>query len=325
MKRIMPVFGVAAILVAAAPATVDPLEARIDSRDATRFAALFARTNGKPDAAALQRDYLDGSGRGVEIFTPYRIEDAANLAKAVAADPARYRYAIDTCLPLVGALNAELRATYLAYRGLFPAKALPSIYVIFGAANSGGTAKPDAQVIGLESMCGPGTTPEGFRTAMRAIFAHETAHGFQTVPPESAVNDKLMYLALSEGTPDYLASVVTGASPSVDRERYGRANEATLWQQFQRDRALLTGRSWGEIDNTPALKAAINRWFNNTGTAPAGVPSEMGYWVGMQIARAYIDKAPDRRVAIETLLARADPPALATASGYAGRASAVWP
>ncbi len=280
---------------------------------------MFERTGGKADAAALQRDYLDGSGRGVEIFTPYRIEDAATLAKAVSADPERYRYAIKTCLPLVKALNAELRATYLAYRGLMPERALPTIYLVFGAANSGGTAKPDAQVIGLEVMCAPGTTPDAFKRAMRATFAHETAHSFQVEPLESAIRDPLMFLAFNEGVPDYLASVVTGAPPSPEREAYGRANEAALWQQFERDRALLAGRSFAAIDQTPALRTALRRWFGNAGASPPGVPFEMGYWVGMQIAKAYVEKAPDQRAAIERLIARTDPPLLASESGYRGK------
>lgn len=304
---------------APAPAPIDPMTATVNVRDAERFVAVFEKNGGKPDATTLQRDYLDGGGRGVEIFTPYRIEDAANLAKTVAAETERYSYAIKTCLPLAGALNAELRATYLAYRGLLPARPLPTIYIVFGAANSGGTAKPDAQVIGLEVMCAPGTTPEAFRRAMRATFAHETAHSFQVEPPESAMRDPLMLLALNEGVPDYLASVVTGAPPSPEREAYGRKNEATLWAQFERDRALLMGRSFAEIDKTPAMKTALQRWFSNAGATPPGIPFELGYWIGMQIAKGYVDKATDKRAAIEQLIARADPPALMAASGYQGR------
>lgn len=307
-----------ALLSSAGFAATDPLTTVIDTRDAARFAAVFARSGGKPDAASIQRDYLNGAGRGVEVFMSGRIENAANLATAIAADRERYAYAIKTCLPLAASLDGELRATYLAYRGLLPDRQLPAVYVVFGAANSGGTAKPDAQVIGLESMCGPGTTPQQFRAGMRNIFAHEVAHTFQPNVPESATHDKLMYMALSEGTPDFLASLVTGNPPSVVREEYGRANEAKLWAQFQRDRALLLGKSWAEIDTDPVLKAAMHRWFGNAGAAPEGVPSEMGYWVGMQIATASFRAAPDKRAAINALLARADPIALGNASGYDG-------
>jgi hypothetical protein len=315
------ILSMALVTATSAVAGGDPLTATIDTRDADRFAAIFERTGGALGADVLQREYLNGSGRGVDIFTPYRIESAANLAKAVSADKARYAYAIKTCLPLVTSLEGELRATYLAYQGLFPNRTLPAIYIVFGAANSGGTAKADAQVIGLESMCGPGTTPDQFKAAMRNIFAHETSHTFQSEVPEAATDDKLMFYALSEGTPDYLADVVTGVIQSQDREAYGRANEAQLWAQFQKDRALLKGKSWAELDAVPELNAAFHRWFGNAGAAPPGMPSEMGYWVGMQVAGAYVRKASNKRAAIDALLARLDPIAIAAASGYDGKVS----
>jgi hypothetical protein len=307
------------LLASAGFAATDPLTTKIDTRDAERFAALFARSGGKPDAALLQREYLDNGGRGVEVFMSGRIENAANLATAIANDPDRYAYAIRTCLPLVASLDGELRATYLAYRGLLPDRQLPAVYIVFGAANSGGTAKPDAQVIGLESMCGLGTTPQQFRSGMRNIFAHEVAHTFQPNVSEFATHDKLMFMALSEGTPDFLASLVTGNPPSAVREEYGRANESRLWAQFQRDRAVLLGKSWAEIDSDPVLNAAMHRWFGNAGAAPQGVPSEMGYWVGMQIAAASFRTSPDKRAAISALITRADPIALGNASGYDGK------
>ena len=141
-------------------ARVDPLSFAVDLRDAFRFARLMADTDYRPSARQIEEAYLKDSGRGVEIFTPGRIENAENLARAIAAEPERYRYAIETCLPVVESTNAELRATYLAFRGLLPEFPLPAVTVLFGAGNSGGTAAPDMQVIGLEVICGPGTTVE---------------------------------------------------------------------------------------------------------------------------------------------------------------------
>ena len=157
---------------------VDPLTADIDARDAQRF-ALLMQDGAVPTAELLQRAYLDGAGPGVKIFTPMRIVDAQRLARAVAARADNYRYAIKQCLPQLPALRSDLRAIYLAFAGLLPERPLPAIHVVFGAGNSGGTASLDAQVIGLEVICVPGTTPEQFRTKMRAFFAHETVHTWQ--------------------------------------------------------------------------------------------------------------------------------------------------
>lgn len=291
----------------------DPLTARIEDDDAARFAALFEKSGGQPDAAQLQASYLNGAGQGVAVFTPDRIKDAANLARAIKAEPSRYAYAIKTCLPLVPELNADLRSTYLAYLGLLPKRPLPRVHIVFGAGNSGGTASAAAQVLGLEVMCGPGTTPDQFRATMRAMFAHETVHSWQTQPSKLAMRDLLLMSALREGVPDYLATLVTGKIPGPERHAWASQREAWLWQQFEADRRKLTN------PEDPAAEAIFKRWFANYGNAPEGWPFEAGYWVGMRIAESYVARASDKRAAIEALIAMEDPQAILAASGYAPR------
>lgn len=292
---------------------VDPLTARIEDSDAQRFAAVFAATGGSPDAARLQTGYLDGAGEGVAVFTPDRIVSAANLARAVRAEPDRYAYAIKTCLPLLDELNRDLRATYLAYRGLLPKRSLPRVHVVFGAGNSGGTASPEAQVMGLEVMCGPGTTPDQFRASMRSMFAHETVHSWQTPPSREAMRDLLLMAALREGVPEYLAALVTGRVPSPDRHAWASEREAWLWRQFEADRKRLTD------PDDPKSEAIFKRWFANYGAAPEGWPFEVGYWIGMRIAESYVARASDKQAAIEALIAMEDPQAILAASGYGPR------
>jgi len=315
MKQ-LPLFFWAAMLLAgqAFAAGVDPLTARLNADDARRFAVAFE--NGRTSAAELQSGYLDGAGRGVEIFTPGRIRNAGVLAASVSRRRPDYAHAIRTCLPLVDSLNEELRATYLAYRGLLPELPLPAVYIVFGAGNSGGTAAPDAQVIGLEVMCRAGITTEAFRDMMRGIFAHETAHTWQ---PRTGAEpkDALLHAALAEGVPDLMSRLVTGQQPSPEREAWSRGREAEIWRRFEADRAL-----WQE-SGPNAREEITRRWFANYGntfpTLPEGWPSELGYWVGMNIAQAYLDKATDRRAALRELLDNRDPAALLRASGYAPR------
>lgn len=300
-------------------APVDPLTIEIGQTDADRFATLFRETGGKPTAEQVQKRYLDGAGDGVRIFTPDRIENAANLAKAISAQPDNYRYAIETCLPLVASMNGPLRATYLSYRGLLPGRPLPRVHIVFGAANSGGYATPDAQVLGLEASCGKGTTPDQFRAALSGLFAHETVHSWQRQATPEAMKDLLLFMALREGTPDYLASLVTGTQPNPARETWGRGREAAVWADFQKDRATMLARTSDDFSKQPAQGAAFKRWFYNFGSAPEGWPFEAGYWVGMQIAAAYVAQATDKRAAINDLIEAKDPAAILKASGYEAR------
>jgi hypothetical protein len=300
-------------------APVDPLTVTIDQTDAERFAKLFRETGGKPTAEQIQKRYLDGAGDGVRIFTPYRIENAANMAAAFATQTDNYRYAIETCLPLVASMNAELRATYLAFGGLLPERPLPPVHVVFGVGTSGGFASSDAQVIGLEVVCAKGTTPDQFRATLRSLFAHETVHSWQKQPAPGAMKDWLLFMAIFEGTPDYLASLVTGTPPSPAREAWGRSQEAKVWADFQKDRATLLARTSEDFWKEPAQAAAAKRWVYNYRNAPEGWPHEAGYWVGMQIAAAYVAQATDKRAAINDLIEAKDPAAILKASGYEAR------
>jgi hypothetical protein len=294
-------------------AGVDPLTVDIDARDALRFAALM-KDGALPTADALQRGYLDGAGPGVKVFMPApRIGDAAHLAKAVAARPDIYRYAINACLPQLPALRSDLRAIYLAFAGLLPERPLPAIDVVFGALSSGGTADSERQVIGLEVTCPPGTTPEQFRTTMRGFFAHETVHTWQDGDTPAKLADFLLAQALTEGVADYLATLVTGAIPKQDRDAWARPQEAGLWQAFQRDRDAIKGG--GDVNRLIA-SPHFRRWFANCGSAPAGWPCEAGYWIGMRIAEAYVAQAADKRAAIRDLIELRDPAAILKASGY---------
>lgn len=298
---------------ASAAPGVDPLTADIDARDALRFAQVM-KDGALPSADLLQRAYLDGAGAGVKVFTPNRIVNAQHLAEAVARKPDNYRYAIRECLPQLPALRGDLRAIYLAYAGLLPERPLPAIHVVFGALNSGGTASNEAQVIGLEVACKPGTAPDAFRTAMRGYFAHETVHTWQGDSTPEAKADPLLNQALREGVADYLASLATGEIPELGRDAWARPQEGALWQQFQRDRQDL--RADPAAMRKPYSDARFRRWFANCGSAPEGWPCEAGYWIGMRIAEAYVAHAADKHAAIRELVELKDPAAILKASGY---------
>lgn len=296
-----------------AAAGTDSLTAEIGMGDARRFATLM-NSNAAPTAEILQREYLDGAGVGVRIFTPQRIVDARRLARVIASKPEAYRYAIQECLPKLPSLQSDLRAIYLAYAGLLPERPLPSIEVVFGALNSGGTASSETQVIGLEVTCPPGTTFAQFRTTMRGFFAHETVHTWQTDETPEALADPMLSQALREGVADYLATLVTGEVPNLNRDAWARQQESWLWQQFKRGRQAMQADNAGS--RNPIGSARFKRWFANCGAAPEGWPCEAGYWVGMRIAEAYVERSSNKRNAIRKLLELQSPAEILKVSAY---------
>ena len=311
--------ALAALLTSGSALAVDALTARVNTDDADRFVAVFEAAKGTPDAAALQAGYLEPGSRGVEIFTPHRIRDAEHLARVVAARSEEYRRGIDVCLPVAKDASDELRATYLALEGLLGSVELPEIYALFGAANSGGTAGPGAQVLGLEVICRIADSEEEIRAILRQFFAHETVHVLQSQPSEAAQEaDPLLALALQEGVADFVAWLATGRVPHPERAQWAAQREAQVWADFVADREAVA-RMPSEDRSDRSKGSAIYRWVGNAGSPPEGWPDELGYWVGMQIAQAYFDAADDKRAAVKELLNADDARVILERSGYAER------
>lgn len=309
---IRPIAALALLTAAATPSdrpsAADPLTATVHTEDADRFAELFTANAGRLTAVQLQHDYLDPAGPGVRVFTPNRIVSAQKLADKIAANPDRYAQAIKTCLPAAKAATADLRAIYLGLHGALPEAKLPQVYVVFGAGNSGGTAGPGAQVLGLEVLCRMSPTPARFRQTLRQFFAHETVHSFQQDAGMTMERDPLLSAILVEGAADFIARLVTGEEPDAARAAWALPRERELWARMKADIDLTrnVSNAKGPAEGSPAA-VAYTRWVGNYSSPPKGWPPELGYWMGMRIWERYYDKAPDKHAALRAMLAVRDP------------------
>lgn len=210
----------------------------METGDADRFAALWTSTNGRSTADQLQREYLDQGGRGVDVFTPSRIRDAATLFAAITRESDVYARALHACLPILKETTGELRATYLALHALFPDRPLPQIYLVVGADNSGGTASEGAQVLGLERLCKMSANADQFRVILRGFFAHETIHTFQQDGDVKNNGGVLLGSVLAEGAADFVATLATGRQIDPERAAWAAPREAELWRAFTKDLAI---------------------------------------------------------------------------------------
>lgn len=294
---------------------LDPLDARVELDNVDRFAAIWAASDGKPDAVTLQRDYIDKGDRAIEIFTRGRIEDGANLAATIAENPALYADALDRCLPWVREASPTLRATYLGLSGLLPGRPLPRIAVVIGADNSGGTAGEGMQVLGLEVLCRTSKDRAAFDAQLRKFFAHETVHTLQGRGDDD--DNYLLRQTMVEGVADYIASLVTGRPPSAERDAWARPKEAELFQIFAKDVAEVRRLEADPADTTREIMTILRRWHANAGSPPEGWPGELGYWMGRRIAESYVARASDKRVAIDALVDMKDVDAVIAGSDYA--------
>ncbi|NJO13862.1 MAG: hypothetical protein HC870_01180, partial [Rhizobiales bacterium] len=277
---------------------VDPLTATIELGDAERFAALYQDTVGAPSVAQLQERYLASESRAIAIFTPYRIIDAPNLLANINANRADYTDAITRCLPLVKSTQPDLRAIYLGFRGLLPERPLPRIAVVLVPGTVAGRRSRTCRCSALKFSAVSPRTKRHFASSCAGFFAHETVHTFQKVDETGLELDYLLAVALSEGTADYIAQIVTGETPDPARAAWAEANASLVWREFAHDLAVVRDPRASEVSKN----TAIRRWLHNADGAPDGWPTELGYWVGMQIAAGYVANASDPHTAIRELL-----------------------
>ncbi|NUQ17682.1 MAG: hypothetical protein HOP95_04400 [Sphingomonas sp.] len=126
---------------------------------------------------------------------------------------------------------------------------------------------------------------------------------------------------MAEGGAEYVASIVTGSSRTSPKIDFGAAHEAEIWRQFVKDRAIANGNfdpSKGGFGG--AGREAFGHWlYNGGGGALPGWTSDMGYWLGMQISKAYVERSTDPHAAIRELLALQDPAEILRKSHYADK------
>ncbi|QFT77421.1 hypothetical protein [Erythrobacter sp. THAF29] len=320
MQIKLPLLAAAAVVALASPlAAQDPLEAVIDTSDADRFAALFLETEEQPSRERIEANYLSQAGEGLALMQTTRFGTAEALSDAITRSPATYRDAIQRCLPIAKSMEPDLRATYLALSGLFPDETLPRVEVVIGAGTSAGIASPNVQVIGLETLCAASPTEAEFRSALRYFFAHEPVHSLQPPLDETTLgNDPLLTLALHEGVADMIAALVLGRIPDAERDAWAMTRRDALFRQFHADREIIRASvARGETLATfsPEARSALGRWFFNHNRVAKDWRSDLGYWIGRQMALAYVDHAPDKRKAIEELVQGIDPMTVLQASG----------
>lgn len=282
-------------LVTAAPAEAsDPFAARVRTDDVDRFFTMLDKARGTPDAATIQRDYLDSGSPGVREFIPYRIKSAAALAATIAAQPAVYERARQ-CRPLLTGLDRRMRSSFLAFQQAYPQAILPDVTILVGRNNSGGTAKPAGVLIGLEVICDPTFAEMPDNAAIGHIIAHELGHTQQ----KFFTDDTLLAAALNEGIPEFIGELISGKVSNADHATAVAGREEEFERSFVTE---MRGKD-------------RSRWLYNRGTIKDR-PGDLGYWVGYRIARHYYDHATDKRAAIKVMLESQDAEAFLKLSGW---------
>lgn len=271
-------------------------------KDAENFAKIIE--NGKiPDEKTLQTHYIDNGTEGIKIFTEGRIENAANLHKNIEKNFSQYQYAVKTCLPAARSIQSEAGIVLRKVADTLGEKDIAPAYILFGANNSGGHGDERGFSIGLEVMCRGNISYEEARKNLLGIIAHEIVHVYQARTPPKDPKYDILYVAIAEGGPDFIAQIATGNSLSTSSEygKYGLVHEAEIWRDFKND--LEKG---GNLNG--------NDWFYSQGRN--GRPNDLGYFIGRRICEEYYKHAKDKNAALKEIISLQNPKKILDESEY---------
>lgn len=250
-----------------------PDSAQLVTSDVALFwAALDDASHAPPDSLAsyLQREYLERASVGARDFIPGRILSAEDLAAYVRDNRLKYDSVRAANLD-VGKAEPAIRAAFHKLKTLYAAAVFPDVYFVIGRFNSGGTSSRHGLLIGAEMYRDP--------TRLPAIVSHELIHYQQHCD-----NPTLLSNAFLEGSADFVGEMISGSQINTAAHTYGLAHEHELWQEF-----------------TPHF-ADRNFFPWMYGTPPNGRPSDLGYFIGYRIAKAYYDRAPDKKQALRDIV-----------------------
>ncbi|MCJ2182351.1 DUF2268 domain-containing protein [Novosphingobium sp. 1949] len=294
-----------ACLVTCAPALAapdpvpPPSPVAIRISDVALFYQLYDAAHGRPSAQTLQDAYLDAGTDGLREFIPDRIRSADALAQKVADEPAIYEKA-RSCMGALPTVRTRLEGAFRRLRALDPQATFPPVTVVVGRNNSGGTTGPSGVIIGLEVACGADWMQSDPADRLYHLIAHEYGHVEQ--PPsvnEESTDTNVLKQSLAEGVAELVAALISGEVSNAHLEQWTKGREEAIGHAFIAD----------------AHKSDLSDWLYNGQGTPEH-PGDLGYWAGYHIARAYYDKAADKRRALRILLDLKDPDAILRDSGW---------
>ncbi len=269
--------------------TSDPGAAVIEYKDVINFWKAFdkMRQEGKH---AFDNYYIKAGTIGVQHFLDHnRIVNADSIFTTVIRRRKDYLRIRRNTLRMEEVLP-QCRATYYALKYLYPPAKYPPLYFVIGRFNTGGVSLKTEQIIGAE-MNDLQNIP--------FLVAHELVHANQNIPYKYKI---LLEQCMIEGSADFLGELISGKVASAAPYQYARGREEWLWKDFIKDMNM------GENDD-------FANWLY-TGKRKDNRPADMGYYIGYSIAKAYYDKAVDKKQAVYDILNIQDCREFLRKSGY---------
>ncbi len=187
----------------------------------------------------------------------------------------------------------ELSAAVANLQRLYPDLKEAEIYFTIGGLTTGGTITDHSVLIGSEIAAGDKTVDvsEFQNNWLQQVFEHQSADNFVFLniheyvhTQQTGSRKKVLNHSLREGTCDFIAELALGTRKQTYYQKYGLAHEADIKADFKRD--MFTDR--------------LSNWLYNGNRKKEG--SDLGYFMGYVIAKAYYQQAADKVAAVKEII-----------------------
>jgi hypothetical protein len=262
----------------------------LETSDVSNFWRAFDiwQTQDKADPskleALLQHEYLDKGTPGLAAFIPHRIVSAKALAETVAGDVDYYREVRPITLSF-SETAPRLLEVCKAMQTIYPDVRVPTVYLVIGRENSGGTSGDSGLIIGAE-MFSPRASARIHANDFVPLVTHELVHYQQRDGKDPSMSNTLLRAAIVEGAADFIAERLAGKHIDETAKPYADSHEQELWESFKK----------------AMLGNATKDWLYNQSQVKDGVPPDLGYYEGYKICQSFFENQPDKPAALRQIL-----------------------
>ncbi len=268
----------------------------IHIEDVERFYKIYDAAGGLPTADQLQR-YLDEGTEGLRQFAKLRNTTGARIAETLAKQPAIYSEA-RRCMAVLPRVRERLGVVLTTLVQLYPEARRPAVTIAVGRGRPVAVGYPLTGVqIGIEALCATNWMNPNVEDRFVHVIAHEYAHVQQAPALAELERPTVLERSLIEGVADLTGELISG------KVAYSYFDDLTRGRELEIETAFAA-----DVDKTD-----LSQWLDNT---TAEKPNDLGYWVGYRIAKAYYQRASDKRAAIRDMLEMTDAKAFLSRSGW---------
>ncbi len=275
--------------------TTDPDQLKVIDTDVRNFWKAYDLVQKNPlKAEKIYTDeYLNKGTMALQFYYLNKIKSIENF---VYMHNLRKNYyaSIKANTLKAGQLKSTYQKSFVNLKKIYPQAIFPPVYFVVGKLNSAGTVSSEGLILGIDQACmsasADTTELSNWEKANISTFqnlphtvAHELIHFQQN---GMASDTTLLKAAIVEGMGDFIGELISGKSANENLLTYGKGREKEIWADFKKEMFL---------------NRAYN-WIANGEQKTANKPSDLGYWVGYQICKAYYQQAKDKKKAIYEML-----------------------